>query len=86
MKKAEFKQPSALIFSLIAFFAIAAFGGYWTLYSNTAIINQQQSLLSGISRTQASVLERRLSAAFTSAQILAYEVEQNRGSVSQLCK
>ncbi|UTW00514.1 EAL domain-containing protein [Marinomonas rhizomae] len=80
MKKAEFKQPSALFFSLIAFFAIASFGGYWTQSSNKAIINQQESLLSGVSRTQASVLERRLSSAFTSAQILAYEVEQNSGS------
>lgn len=80
MKKAEFKQPSALFFSLIAFFAIASFGWYWTQSSNKAIINQQESLLSGVSRTQASVLERRLSSAFTSAQILAYEVEQNSGS------
>lgn len=80
MKKAEFKQPSALFFSLIAFFAIAVFGGYWTQSTNQSIVNQQQSLLSGISRTQASVLERRLSSAFTSAQILAYEVEQNSGS------
>ncbi|WP_137170301.1 EAL domain-containing protein [Marinomonas sp. FW-1] len=79
MKKAEFKQPSALFFSLIAFFAIASFGAYWTQSTNKSIINQQQSLLSGLSRTQASVLERRLSAAFTSAQILAYEVEQNGG-------
>lgn len=81
MKKTEFKQPSALIFSLIAFFAIASFGAYWTQSTNQSIVNQQQSLLSGISRTQASVLERRLSSAFTSAQILAYEVEQNGGSV-----
>ena len=80
MKKAEFKQPSALFFSLIAFFAIAVFGGYWTQSTNKSIVNQQQSLLSGISRTQASVLERRLSSAFTSAQILAYEVEQNNGN------
>lgn len=80
MKKAEFKQPSALIFSLIAFFAIALFGGYWTQSTNKSIVNQQQSFLSGISRTQASVLERRLSSAFTSAQILAYEVEQNNGN------
>ncbi|BDX02064.1 hypothetical protein MACH16_08120 [Marinomonas pontica] len=80
MKKAEFKQPSALIISLIAFFAIASFGGYWTQSTNRSIVNQQQSLLSGVSRTQASVLERRLSSAFTSAQILAYEVEQNNGA------
>ncbi|WP_421849393.1 putative bifunctional diguanylate cyclase/phosphodiesterase [Marinomonas sp.] len=80
MKKAELKQPSALIFSLIAFFAIAIFGSYWTQSTNRSVVNQQQSLLSGIFRTQASVLERRLSSAFTSAQILAYEVEQNGGS------
>ncbi|MGO2354694.1 MAG: bifunctional diguanylate cyclase/phosphodiesterase [Marinomonas foliarum] len=80
MKKAEFKQPSALIISLIAFFAIASFGAYWTQSTNKSITNQQQSLLSGLSRTQASVLERRLSSAFTSAQILAYEVEQNGGN------
>jgi diguanylate cyclase (GGDEF)-like protein len=79
LKKAEFKQPSALFFSLIAFFAIAVLGVYWTQSTNKSIVNQQQSLLSGISRTQASVLERRLSSAFTSAQILAYEVEQNGG-------
>ncbi|PJE56736.1 bifunctional diguanylate cyclase/phosphodiesterase [Marinomonas sp. BSi20584] len=80
MKKAEFKQPSALFFSLIAFFIIAFCGAYWTQSTNKSIVNQQQSLLSGISRTQASVLERRLSSSFTSAQILAYEVEQNGGS------
>ncbi|NVK74357.1 MAG: EAL domain-containing protein [Oceanospirillaceae bacterium] len=80
MKKAEFKPPSAVIFSLIAFCIIAVLGCYWTQSTNTSIIKQQESLLSGLSRTQASVLERRLSAAFTSAQILAYEVEQNRGS------
>lgn len=80
MKKAEFKQPSALFFSFVAFFIIAFCGGYWTQSTNKSIVNQQQSLLSGISRTQASVLERRLSSAFTSAQILAYEVEQNGGS------
>ncbi|RBP82551.1 EAL domain-containing protein [Marinomonas rhizomae] len=79
MKKAEFRQPSALFFSLIAFFAITVFGGYWTQSNNESIVSQHQSLLGGISRTQASVLERRLSSAFTSAQILAYEVEQNNG-------
>jgi diguanylate cyclase (GGDEF)-like protein len=80
LKKAEFKQPSALFFSLIAFFIIAFCGAYWTQSTNKSIVNQQQSLLSGISRTQASVLERRLSSSFTSAQILAYEVEQNNGT------
>ena len=82
MKKVEFKQPSALFFSLIAFFAIAVLGGYWTQSNNKSIVAQQQSLLSGISRTQASVLERRLSSAFTSAQILAYEVEQNHENLA----
>ena len=83
LKTAEFKQFSALIISLIAFFAIASFGAYWTQSTNQSIVQQQQSLLSGLSRTQASVLERRLSAAFTSAQILAYEVEQNNGQTDQ---
>tara|TARA_R110001606_G_scaffold154117_4_gene295744 strand:- start:965 stop:3160 length:2196 start_codon:yes stop_codon:yes gene_type:complete len=82
LKKVEFKQPSALFFSLIAFFAIAVLGGYWTQSNNKSIVAQQQSLLSGISRTQASVLERRLSSAFTSAQILAYEVEQNHENLA----
>ncbi|GGN34138.1 MULTISPECIES: EAL domain-containing protein [Marinomonas] len=80
MKKAEFKQPSALFFSLIAFFAIALFGVYWTQSTTNSIIHQQQSILSGLSRTQASLLERRLSSIFTTAQILAYEVELNNGN------
>ncbi|MCW4631286.1 MULTISPECIES: bifunctional diguanylate cyclase/phosphodiesterase [Marinomonas] len=80
MKKAEFKQPSALFFSLVAFFAIALFGVYWTQSTTNSIINQQQSILSGLSRTQASLLERRLSSIFTTAQILAYEVELNNGN------
>jgi diguanylate cyclase (GGDEF)-like protein len=80
LSKAEFKQPSALLFSLITFFAITFFGVYWTQSATDSIISQQQSLLSDLSRTQASSLERHLSAAFTSAQILAYEVELNNGN------
>lgn len=44
------------------------------------MITEQHSLLSGLSRTQAAALERRISSALTSAKILAYEVEHNNGS------
>lgn len=79
MKEAKLKQPSAIIISCIAFCIIALFGIYWTQSTNDSIIDQQKSFLHGLSRTQASTLERRLSSAFTSAQILAFEVEHNDG-------
>lgn len=79
MKEAKLKQPSAIIISCIAFCIIALFGTYWTQSTNDSIIDQQKSFLHGLSRTQASILERRLSSAFTSAQILAFEVEHNNG-------
>jgi diguanylate cyclase (GGDEF)-like protein len=79
LKEAKLKQPSAIIISCIAFCIIALFGIYWTQSTNDSIIDQQKSFLHGLSRTQASTLERRLSSAFTSAQILAFEVEHNDG-------
>ena len=72
MKEAKLKQPSAIIISCIAFCIIALFGTYWTQSTNDSIIDQQKSFLNGLSRTQASILERRLSSVFTSAQILAF--------------
>jgi len=77
--KTELKQPSAIFIACAVFFAIIFFGLYWTYSSNRTISNEQQLLLNGISRTQASVLERRLSLAFTSTQILAIELEQHGG-------
>jgi diguanylate cyclase (GGDEF)-like protein len=79
LKEAKLKQPSAIIISCIVFCIIALFGTYWTQSTNDSIIDQQKSFLNGLSRTQASVLERRLSSVFTSAQILAFEVEHNDG-------
>ncbi|MDE8601994.1 EAL domain-containing protein [Marinomonas sp. RSW2] len=79
MKEAKLKQPSAIIISCIAFCIIALFGTYWTQSTNDSIIDQQKSFLNGLSRTQASILERRLSSVFTSAQILAFEVEHRDG-------
>jgi diguanylate cyclase (GGDEF)-like protein len=79
LKEAKLRQPSAIIISCIVFCIIALFGTYWTQSTNGSIIDQQKSFLNGLSRTQASVLERRLSFVFTSAQILAFEVEHNDG-------
>jgi diguanylate cyclase (GGDEF)-like protein len=79
LKEAKLKQPSAIIISCIAFCIIALFGTYWTQSTNDSIIDQQKSFLNGLSRTQASILERRLSSVFTSAQILAFEVEHRDG-------
>ncbi|TYL49479.1 EAL domain-containing protein [Marinomonas sp. IMCC 4694] len=81
MKKIAFNQYSALFLSLIVFGIVLFLGITWTQSTIKSVIDQQQFLLSGISRTQASVLERRLASAFTSAQILAYEVEQNNGQI-----
>jgi len=75
LKNEKLKQPSAAIVSSIAFLVIALFGGYWTVSTSDSIIKQQQSILNDLSRTQASVLERRLSAVLTSARFLSYEVE-----------
>lgn len=83
MNKIAFNHYSALFASLIAFSVILFWGMVWTQSINKSIIDQHQFALSGISRTQASVLERRLSSAFTSAQILAYEVEQNNGDIGK---
>ncbi|WP_133012000.1 EAL domain-containing protein [Marinomonas flavescens] len=80
MIRAEFKQPIAAFISCIVFLAIALAGIYWTQSSNKAIVKEQKLLLNGISRTQASALERRLTTAFTSTQILAIEVEQHNGT------
>ncbi|MDP5056274.1 MAG: diguanylate cyclase, partial [Marinomonas hwangdonensis] len=80
MNKTVLKQPVALLFALFSFFLTGLFGVYWTQSNTQSLINNQQSILSDLSRAQASELERRLSAAFTSAQILAYEVEFNNGT------
>lgn len=77
--KAEFKQPSAILISCCVCLAITLFGVYWTQSSNNAIIDEQKRLLTDISRTQASALEKRLSSAFTSTQFLAAEIEQHNG-------
>lgn len=82
MNKIEFKPYYAVIISIAAFFIILLLGASWSQSTHKAIISQQQLLLSGISRTQASALERKLASAFTSAQILAYEVEQNKGNTA----
>ncbi|MBR7889662.1 EAL domain-containing protein [Marinomonas sp. A79] len=54
-------------------------GFSWVQSTQHVIASQQELLLSGIARTQSAILERQLSAAFTSTQILAYEIEQNNG-------
>ncbi|MBR7888743.1 EAL domain-containing protein [Marinomonas sp. A79] len=82
MKKFEFKPYYAVIISIIAFVVIVVLGLSWVQSTHQAIVSQQQLLLNSITRTQASALERKLSSAFTSAQILAYEVEQNNGETS----
>lgn len=81
MKETAFKQPSAIVVSCITFCIITVLGAYLTRSTNDSIVNQQKSILQGLSSSQASILERRLSSAFTSAQILAYEVEHNDGNV-----
>ncbi|ETX10664.1 diguanylate cyclase [Marinomonas ushuaiensis DSM 15871] len=80
MNNEKLKQPSAAIASSIAFLVIALLGGYWTVSTSDSIVNQQQSILKDLSRTQASVLERRLSAAVSSARFLSYEVEHRKDS------
>ncbi|MCB5160890.1 EAL domain-containing protein [Marinomonas algarum] len=79
MKNIELKSYYAFIVSVVSFVIILSLGVSWAQSNHQAMVRQQEFLLSSISRTQASILERRLSAAFTSAQILAYEVEQKQG-------
>jgi diguanylate cyclase (GGDEF)-like protein len=78
--KTELKQPSAIFIACAIFFAIIFFGLYWTYSSNQAIIKEQKLLLNGLSKTQASTIERRLSIAFTSTQLLAAEIEHHGDS------
>lgn len=77
MIKTEFKQPFAIVISCVIFIAVVLFGLYWTLSSNQTIIKEQQLLLDGLSRTQASTIERRLSLAFTATQLLTIEIEHH---------
>lgn len=79
MKNEKLKQSSAAIVSSIAFFLVALLGGYWTISTNNSIVDQQKSILNDLSRTQASVLERRLSVALTSARFLSYEIQHHQG-------
>ncbi|GAB3488985.1 bifunctional diguanylate cyclase/phosphodiesterase [Marinomonas epiphytica] len=72
----------AIAFALIAFLVISVTGIYWTKISNNTIITEQKFLLGGIVRSQASALERRLALAFTSAQILALDIEKHGGDDS----
>ncbi|REG86971.1 bifunctional diguanylate cyclase/phosphodiesterase [Marinomonas pollencensis] len=75
--KTELKQHFAILIAGIIFIAVVLFGLYWTYSSNQTIIKEQQLLLDGLSRTQASTIERRLSLAFTSTQLLAIEIEHH---------
>lgn len=79
MKEAILKQPLAIGIAVIAFCVVVLVGGYWTQSSINALSQQQSSILNGLSRSQASALERRLASAFTSAQIMSYEVELHNG-------
>ena len=77
MIKAELKQPFALFISSMIFIAVMLFGLYWSHSSNQTISKEQKLLLDGLSKTQASTIERRLSLAFTSTQLLAIEIEHH---------
>ncbi|AEF55722.1 bifunctional diguanylate cyclase/phosphodiesterase [Marinomonas posidonica] len=79
MKQARLKQPLALGIVSIAFCFIVLLGGYWTQSASHSIVHQKSSILNGLSRSQASALERRLASAFTSAKIMSYEVELHNG-------
>ena len=79
MKQARLKQPLALGIVSIAFCFIVLLGGYWTQSASNSIVHQKSSILNGLSRSQASALERRLASAFTSAKIMSYEVELHNG-------
>jgi len=76
LKEAKAKQPSALSFPVIAFCILPIIAPMDTI---TDIFNYDpaNSLLNGpILAHKSSILERRLSnAVFTSAQILAFDVE-----------
>ena len=77
-----FKESLALLFSALVFILSLGIGGYLTELANDNIVKENKLLLSGIARTQASELERRLSSAFTSTQILAHAVSQSDGNIS----
>lgn len=70
----------AIILSGVAFISICLAGGYVTKLSNDNYIQSQRIHLSSTARSQASDLERSLSLAFTSTQILAHQIEINEGN------
>lgn len=70
----------AIAVSSITFAVIVFFGAYSTHTANNGLIHQQTSVLKGLSRNQVTALERRLTSAITSTQILAYEVEHHSGT------
>ena len=73
------RQLPALALSVITFVFLSVIGLYWTHMSNNATQVEQKFLLGGIARAQASIVERRLSLAFTSAQMLAHDIEKSQG-------
>ncbi len=82
LKELKATQLIAIIIACIVFCITGILGVYWTHSMNSAIINQQVSLLNELSHTQAAVLERKLSSAFTASKILAYEIEHHKGDSS----
>lgn len=65
-----------------AFVFVVLIGTYVNNLSNNNFIQSQKILLSGTARSQASDLERSLSLAFTSTQILAHQIEVEKGDTS----
>ncbi len=70
----------AVLLSGIAFVAICIAGGYVTKLSNDNFVQSQRIYLGSTARSQASDLERSLSLAFTSTQILAHQIEVDQGN------
>ena len=73
------KQLPAIALSVITFMFLSVIGVYWAHMSNNATQAEQKFLLGGIARAQASIVERRLALAFTSAQMLAHDIEKSNG-------
>ncbi|TDO98946.1 bifunctional diguanylate cyclase/phosphodiesterase [Marinomonas balearica] len=75
------KNVRELIIAFTVFFSILAAGLYITKLSNDNFLSSQRLLLSGISRSKASNIERRISYSFTSVRVLAHEVKRAGGTL-----
>lgn len=68
------------LISFACFVVVSSAGFFWQYQSQMLTTNEQQFLLSEITNSEATTIERRLSRSLSSTNILAIEIKQNNGN------